>query len=136
MPALDTQVLFALNPRDRFHQRAVKRLRELREKRVNLYAPDTALFEFQVVLRSNDRKPEVIRKALLALHGALELNGTTEAHTLGIDLLTQQCEIEERYGLSYFDSLIAASALWLNDGILSDDTSFDAVPTLTRISLT
>jgi len=136
MPALDTQVLFALNPNDRFHQQALKRLAELRETNARLYVPDTALLEFQVVLRSIDRKPEVVRKALLAIHSALELNGATEAPTLDASLLAQQCEIEEKHSLSYFDSLIAASALRLNDGILSDDTSFDEVPTLVRTPLT
>jgi predicted nucleic acid-binding protein len=103
---------------------------------MKLYVPDTALLEFQVVLRSISRKPDAVSKALLALHGALELNGATAASTLDASLLVRQCEIEEQHSLSYFDSLIAASALRLNDGILSDDTSFDEVPTLTRIPLT
>ncbi len=135
MPVLDTQVLFALNPRDRFHQRAFKRLAELREKKLKLYATDTAVLEFQVVLRSVDRKPEAVRKALLALRSALQINGVIEAATLDTELLARQCEIEQEYGLSYFDSLIAASALRLYEGILSDDESFGKVPTIIRTPL-
>jgi len=114
----------------------LKRLADLRESKLKLYVPDTAILEFQVVLRSIDRGPETVRKAFLALHGALELNGVTEVPTLDADLLMRQCEIEEQYSLSYFDSLIAASSLRLNDQILSDDTSFDEVPNLARTSLT
>ena len=132
---LDTQILFALNPKDRFHQRALARLAELRRKNLTLHAPDTAVLEFQVVLRSIDRKTDIVRKALMALRGALELNGAIETQTLDTELLMQQSEIEEKYGLSYFDSLIAASALRLNDEILSDDESFDKVPTITRTPL-
>lgn len=132
---LDTQVLFALNPRDRFHERTLKRLVELRERKLELYASDTAVLEFQAVLRSIDRKPEVVRRAMLALRSALEINGATEMRTLDTELLARQCEIEEKYGLSYFDSLIAASASKLNDGVLSDDDSFDRVPGILRTSV-
>lgn len=61
---------------------------------------------------------------MLALRAALEINGAIEIATIDTELLARQCEIEEKYGLSYFDSLIAASALRLNDGVLSDDESF------------
>ena len=132
---LDTQILFALNPKDRFHQRTLARLTELRRRNLTLHAPDTAVLEFQVVLRSIDRKPDVVRKALLALRGALEMNQAIEAQTFDSELLMRQCEIEEKYGLSYFDSLIAASALRLGGEILSDDESFDKVPDIRRIRL-
>lgn len=135
MPVLDTQILFALNPKDRFHQRTLVRLAELRRKNLKLYAPDAAILEFQVVLRSIDRKPDVVHKALLALRGALEINGAIETPTLDTELLMQQSEVEEKYGLSYFDSLIAASTLRLNEEIVSDDESFDNVPGITRAPL-
>ena len=135
MPVLDTQILFALNPKDRFHERTLTRLTDLRRKNLTLHAPDTAVLEFQVVLRSMDRRTDMVRKALMALRAALEMNGAIETQTLDTDLLMQQCEIEGKYGLSYFDSLIAASALRLNDEILSDDESFDKVPGIKRIPL-
>jgi predicted nucleic acid-binding protein len=73
---------------------------------------------------------------MLALRSALEINGATETPTFDTELLARQCEIEEKYGLSYFDSLIAASALKLIDGIISDDESFDKVPGVIRTPLT
>jgi len=127
--------MFALNAKDRYHLRALKRLAELREGKLKLFATDTAILEFQVVLRSVDRKSEAVRNALLALRSALQMNGAIEIATIDTELLARQCEIEQEYGLSYFDSLIAASALRLNDGILSDDESFDIVPSIARRAL-
>lgn len=41
-------------------------------------------------------------------------------------LFIRQAEIEEKKGLSYFDSLIAASALAVDGAIIvSDDSAFD-----------
>jgi len=73
--------------------------------------------------------------ALLALHEALKRNNVEEAKTLSLSLLAFQSEIEEKYGLSYFDSLIAASALKLDRQVISDDDAFDRVPNLKRIPL-
>ena len=47
MPVADTELLFALNPRDRKHKHALKAL-----NMKGLRIPDTALLEFQAVLRS------------------------------------------------------------------------------------
>lgn len=132
MPVLDTEVLFALNPGDKHHKHALKLLSELREKGVRLHAPDTALMEFQIVLRSISKEPAKIRKAVLALRTALQINGATETSTVDSQLVARQCEIEEKYDLSFFDSLIAASALRLDLGILSDDRAFDRIPSIVR----
>ncbi|MGC8931696.1 MAG: type II toxin-antitoxin system VapC family toxin [Candidatus Methanodesulfokora sp.] len=130
MPIADTEVLFAMNPRDSMHAKALKALK-IRGLRV----PDTALLEFQIVLRSRGRKPEEIATALEALENILAANHVPEQHTLSLRLLINQAEIEKSYGLSYFDSLIAASALAYDGIVLSDDDAFDKVPGLRRISL-
>ncbi len=135
MPILDTEVLFALNPKDRLHKPTLALLAELRERGSSLYVPDTVILEFQAVLRSTDRKPKLIRKAMLALRATLQLNGAKEAPTLDSGLIARQCEIEEKYGLTYFDSLIAASTLSLDQRIVSDDEAYDKIPFLTRTGL-
>ncbi len=111
MPVLDTEVLLALNPTDRHHKSALKLLGELRKSSLLLYAPDTAILEFQAVLRSLDKKPHLIRRTMLGLLKALQINGVTEASTTDSELVVQQCEIEAKHGLTFFDSLIAASTL-------------------------
>lgn len=131
MPIADTEVLFALNPKDPKHPHAIKTLQDLD----NLTVPDTSMLEFQIVLRGRGRSPNQVRNALLAIHEVLRRMEVEENKTISIGLLTLQCELEERYGFTYFDSLIAASALTLDGKVVSDDRAFDKIPNLERITL-
>ena len=131
MPVADTEFLFAINPRDHKHQHAMRLLKELS----GLMVPDTATLEFQVVLRARGRSPSQVKMALLSLHEALKRSNVKEVRTISMSLLAFQSELEERYGLSYFDSLIASSVLTLDRQVVSDDHAFDRVPNLKRIPL-
>jgi len=97
--------------------------------------PDTAALEFQVVLRARGRSPSQVKMALLALHEFLTRSNVKEVKTMSMSLLAFQSELEERCGLSYFDSLVAASALTLDRQVVSDDDAFDRIPDLKRIPL-
>lgn len=131
MPIADTQVLFALNPKDPKHPYAIKTLQDLDDTTV----PDTSTLEFQIVLRGRGRGSTQVRNALLALHEVLRRMEVRQNKTISIILLALQCELEERHGLTYFDSLIAASALTLDGQVISDDRAFDKIPNLKRIPL-
>jgi len=135
LPVLDTEVLFALNPRDRKHDDALKVLSQLGKDGKRILAPDTAIFEFQIVLRSIDKKPQTVRASILALRKAIEINRGEEVNTVSLYLLARQCEIEEKHGLTYFDSLIAASTLSLDGELVSDDYVFDSIPGIQRTPL-
>ncbi len=74
-----------------------------------------------MVLRGRGSSVSDTKLALVALHEALNLNKVKEVNTLGTHLLALQCDLEERHHLSYFDSLIAASA-----------STLDRVPRLRR----
>lgn len=126
MPVAD--LLFALNPRDRKHSRALKLISSI----TGIKVPDTALFEFVVVLRARGRSA---KEAIMALSYIFERSLMREAKTIDTDLITKQSEIEESYGLTFFDSLIASSALKLDKTIISDDEAFDEVPGLKRIPI-
>lgn len=128
MPVVDTEFLFALNPKDHKHQHAMKML----DSASDLMMPDSAAIEYQAVLRSRGRSPAQTKLALLALHEALTRKKVKEAKTISTSLLAYQAELEEKYGLSFFDSLIAASALALDRKVVSDDQAFDRVPDLKR----
>lgn len=131
MPVVDTVVLFALSPKNPKHQHAIKLLTEF----ASLMAPDTAVFEFQIVLRARDKRSSEVKMALLALHEALARHDVKEEKTVSTSLLALQCDLEERYDLSYFDSLIAASALTLDRQVISDDEDFNKVPDIKRTPL-
>jgi len=131
MKIIDTEVLFALNPKDYKHKYVINLFK--REK--DIFVPDTALFEFQVVLRSRGRSVSQIRNALIALNQILSDNNINLVNTFSTNMFILQCELEEKYNLSYFDSLIAASALILDSQIISDDNDFDQINGLERIPL-
>jgi len=132
MPVADTELIFALNPKDPKHKNALRKVKEIR----NLKVPDTALLEFQIVLRARGRTSSQVRLALLALRQILSQHNIEEINTLNTKLLITQCGLEEKYGLSYFDSLLAASALALDKQIISDDKAFDKIPGIKRIPIT
>jgi len=129
LPVADTELLFALNPKDRRHEKALATL-SMR----NLKVPDTALFEFQAVLRARGRKAAEVARAMAALKQVFGRK-IKEAATITTKLFMMQAEIEEKYGLSYFDSLVEASALMLDGIVVSDDKAFDRVEGLRRVPL-
>ncbi len=100
----------------------------------SIYVPDTALIEFELVLRARNISSEDIKKALYAVHLILSGYGVRYIKTIDLELLAIHLELMEEYGLTYFDSLIAASALRI-DGIISDDRDFDKVEGLNRIPI-
>jgi predicted nucleic acid-binding protein len=130
VPVADTEVLFSLNPKDPKHARVMRLLCG-----PSVVVPDVVLFEFQLVLRAKGLRPGEVRTAMLAVREALKRCRVKEVKTLDTKTLALQCELEEKYGLSYFDSLIAASALVLDRKVISSDKAFDRVPELVRIPL-
>lgn len=72
-----------MNPRDPKHTNAVKLLKELR----GLTVPDTAILEFQIVLRARGRSPSQVKIVLLALYEALIRSCVREVKTLSLNLL-------------------------------------------------
>lgn len=131
MPVADTEVLFALNPKDPKHQGTLNLL----EKTENVIVPDTAMLEFQGVLRARGRKPSEVKRALLAISAALTSHNVKQVKTISASLLALQCELEEKYVLGYFDSLVAASVIISDRQVISDDKDFDRISDLKRIPI-
>jgi predicted nucleic acid-binding protein len=131
MPVLDTQVLFALTPRDPKHEVALRMIGSRRD----LFATDTAILEFQFVLIGRGRKASEIRESLMALSELLYSQGVRKEGTIDTDLFASSLDIQSKNNLSYFDSLIAASAIILDGVVIGDDRAFDQVPNLKRIGL-
>ncbi len=131
MPIADTEVLFALSPIDPKHTQALRILNSLEDLDVS----DSGLMEFQIVLRGRGRNPAETRQAILALRSLLQEHQVDEVKTIDTATLSLQCEIESKHRLSYFDSLIAASALRVDGKVVSDDRAFDRVPGIVRIPL-
>jgi len=133
MPVADTELLFLLNPKDPRHNKALKVLEGLKGR---LFVPDVALLEFEITLKSRGRRNSEIRLALLALKEIFETYNVVEVETLNTLVLTKHLEIMDNYGLSFFDSLIAAATLSIDGIVVSDDRDFDSVPEIKRIPIT
>lgn len=128
-------MLFALRTKDRLHLVARRRLTQLANENAKLMAPDSAIYEYYTVVRSLGKPPSDTRAVLLALVQKLKTYRIEEKSTFSVRTLALQSKLEAQYGLTYFDSLIAASALSLDAIVVSDDTAFNRVPGLQRISL-
>ncbi len=131
MPVLDTQVLFALHPKDPKHSNAL----EILQREKDLVVTDTSLLEFELVLKGRGRSESEIRESLLALSQFLTSLGVKEGKTINIDHLVLSSHIQSNNKLSFFDSLLAASALSVDGIIIGDDEAFDQVSGLKRLSL-
>jgi predicted nucleic acid-binding protein len=131
MPVADTDLLFALNPRDKKHENALRLISNVRGIKV----PDTALLEFVIVLKARGRSSDDVKEAVRALEEIFKIYMMKTVKTVDPDLIVKQSEIEKKYGLSFFDGLIASSALKLDKSIISDDKAFDNVPELKRIPI-
>ena len=130
MPVVDTEFLFGLGPKDANHEATMKAL-----SRGDLSVPSAAMLEFQQVLRARGRKPQDVAEAISAIRKIMEENDVQEGPWINSSTLVLQCEIEVEYGLSYFDSLIAATAMITGEDVISNDEDFDRIKGLTRIPL-
>lgn len=131
MPVADTELLFAFNPSDSKHSRALRTLKDM----TDVVAPDVVMLEFQLVLRARGRGATEVKAAMLALHEALARHDVQEVQTLNSSSLALQCELERKYELSYFDSLVAVAALVSDGKVISSDEAFDEVSGIERIPL-
>ncbi len=125
MPILDTEVIFAFNPKDKHHKHALDLLREIKSGKLrNIVIPDTAILEFITVLKAKGVTIEGILLLLNALKTIMKEYSIKETKTLGIETLTLALHFMKK-GASFFDALLAASAKIIDNTIISDDTIYD-----------
>jgi len=126
MPGLDTQVLFAFNPRDKHHDRAVKLLRDIRMGKIwDVYVTDAALLEF-VVMKSRGYANQQIKKALLAVQRILVRYGISYRRTLNTSVFIDALSFMDQ-DVSFFDALIAASIKNIDNVIISSDKIYEKI---------
>jgi len=124
-------VIALINRADRHHTVATKLFSKIKKGSLGIvHVAVSALLEYDLVHRSKGYSESQIRKEVEKL---LEIRNLREA-PLTSRVLTKASTIRERYGLSYFDSLHAATALEEVDGvIISVDPAYDLVDDLTRM---
>ena len=134
MPVLDTEVLFAFNPKDKHHKYAKKLLELIRAGKIgDVHITDVALLEFVTVLRSKGMGVNAICRLLRSLEAIVARYGIVETCTLSVEVLLKGMDFLQK-GVSFFDALIAASAENVDGIIISNDAIYDKLG-LRRIAL-
>ncbi len=97
--------------------------------------PNVALLEYEITLKSRGRSFSQVRRALACLKKIFIDYSIHEVSSLNTDSLLLHLDPVEEHGLSFFNSLIAASALRTDETIVSDGKAFDKVKELKRIPI-
>ena len=127
MPGLDTQVLFAFNPKDKHHNRAIKLLKNIQIGNIrDVYVTDAALLEFVVVMKSKGYTNQQIKKALLAVQRILVQYGIQYKKTLNVSVFIDALSFMDQ-GASFFDALLAASVKSIDNMIISSDKTYEKI---------
>ena len=128
MPLIELDVLLAfINGSDRYHEVA-SRVVEAAVTDESYYLSSVALIEMSLIYRSRSMESELEEDLGLLLS---LFNGRT-THLTPLEAM-RAAWIRRKYGLSFFDSLHAASAMSLDSTILSFDEAYDRVEGLKRI---
>ncbi|MDV3278442.1 MAG: PIN domain-containing protein [Nitrososphaerales archaeon] len=129
---LDTVVLFAASdPLDKHHEDAVAHLSSAVD---DLVIAGSAMFEFDLVLKSNGFSPSQRRTVFLSM--AAEFPSSIQAvGSVTAPILFTAAILQEVHGLDYFDALVAAEALARDGKVVSTDREFDKIRGLERLPL-
>ena len=115
MPVMELDMLIAfVNRADRLHKVAAEVFSRIAAGELRGVAvPASAYVEYELVLRSRGYSEEVVRSDIEALRRVRNLGEVP----LTSEVIVEASRLREAYGLTYFDSLHAASAL-LHDGVM------------------
>lgn len=134
MPIIELDMLIAfVNRVDKLHETASKIFNKIIEGDLKGVAvPAAAYMEYELVFRSRGVSGEEILEDL----NAFKLIRNLGEVPLTIEIIIDAAEIRAKYGLTYFDSLHAASALHLDGVIISTDKAYKKVKELKTVDPT
>ncbi|MDK2465101.1 MAG: PIN domain-containing protein [Candidatus Korarchaeota archaeon] len=128
MPLIELDILLAFINRSDKHHEVASRVIEASISDESYYLSSVALIEMSLIYRSRSMELELEEdlRLLLSL-----FDGRT-THLTPLEAM-RAVWIRRKYGLSFFDSLNAASAMSLDSTIVSFDEAYDDVEGLRRI---
>ncbi len=128
MPVIELDMLIAfVNPLDRLHSLADELFKRVSSGKVKVAVATSALLEYELLLRSRSYSQEDIRADIEAFRNLL-----VEV-PLDAGIIIRASELRDEYGLTYFDSLHAASAIAKDGVIISSDRAYEKVDGLKAI---
>lgn len=131
MPVIELDMLLGLvNRRDRLHKIASNLFDKIISGELKgVKIASSALLEYELVLRSRGVAPEDIYNDILAFVRIRNLGEVP----LSARVIINALDLRDRYGLTYSDSLHAASALEYDGAIISTDQIYGSVKELTHL---
>jgi predicted nucleic acid-binding protein len=122
VPVIELDMLIAfVNPHDKLHDLADKLFSRIAAGKVKVAVASSALLEYELLLRSRGYPEREIRSDIEAFRTLLP------DVPISSTIIIKASEIRERYGLTYFDSLHAASAIIVDGIIISTDRDYEKV---------
>jgi len=125
MPIIELDMLIAyVNRADELHSVAVKIFNAVvNHKLKNIGVPASAYLEYELVLKSKGYDDESISKDIQAFQNIKNL----EEIPLSSNVIIEASRLRQKYKLTYFDSLHAASALLFDGKIISTDNAYKRI---------
>jgi predicted nucleic acid-binding protein len=117
-----------LNERDPKFSVAERIFSKLNQGSIKISISSVALVEMQLIYRSENREDALLRDM-----AALAALPNTTFEPLTPDIALSAVYLRQTFGLSFFDSHYAATALNLDKTIVSFDRAYDNVKSLTRL---
>ena len=128
MPVIELDMILALlNRADKLHAAASRLFEKIISGELsNVSIPASAYLEYELVMRSRGYSSRGIVDDIISLRS---IPGLGEV-PLTSSVLLSASRLREAYGLTYFDSLHASSALHHDGAIISVDGDYRRVPML------
>lgn len=142
MPILELDLFYAaIDKDDKFHKVGRKVLKDHRQRKIRGLKLDAlSLHELELNLKAGNiliDGTKASTKGIAEFFAEVKL--TLAAYRLKLFPLTADqiviaSELRDKFGLSFYDSHHAASAMLLDSKIVSNDKAYDLIPQLTRIA--
>ncbi len=131
MPVIELDILIAfVNRIDKLHSTASKIFDSIASGRLsNIAVPTSAYVEYELVLRSRGYSEDAVSSDIHAFRSIRNLG----EFPLTSRIIVEASKLRVRYGLTYFDSLHAASALNHDKTIISTDKIYREVKELRAV---
>ena len=133
MPVIELDMLIAfVNSSDRHHAAADNLFLKIKEGKIkDVSVASSAYLEYELVHKSTGQSERETREEL-RMFGIYPNLGEEE---MNLEVLVEASRLREVYGLTFFDSLHAASALMKDGKIISRDECYDRVKGLERVEV-
>jgi predicted nucleic acid-binding protein len=131
VPIIELDLLIAfVNASDKRHEVADKVFREIMNGKIkNAKVASSAYLEYELVHRSLGYPLKDTKREILSFRNFPSLG----EESLTSKVIVKAMQLRETIGMTYFDSLHASTALLTDREIISTDSVYDKVDSLTRI---